>query len=259
MQVFAFANQKGGVAKTTSAVTLAAGLARRNHRVLLVDLDPQGQAALLLGLPKEPGVYRFFGLEEPLADLVRPARPHLDLLPGDKSSEKVKRQLTFLENKNTILQEHLQGCGYEVVILDLAPSLDILHLNGLAASDWVIIPTRLDRLSIDGVQEILLTLAELSRAGKCYRGYTILPTFFERSTKETLLQFRELANTFSGHLWPPIPQDAAVRSVSAQGKTLWEVPRATPAVKGIKSGRSYLGGYLQVLDRMEELLDGQEK
>lgn len=258
MRIIAFANQKGGVGKTTCAVTLATGLARKKMRVLLIDLDPQGQAALSLGLPKSPGLYRFLSLEEPLENVIVPARPCLDLLPGDKLTEKVKRQIALMDFRQTILSDHLAGLEYAAVLLDLAPSLDVLHLNGLVASDWVVIPTRLDMLSIDGVKEILLTMAELSRNGKCYRGYSILPTFFERTTKETLVQFRELVQTFGAHVWPPIPQDASVRAASAQGKTLWEAGRSSSALQGFKSGRQFQGGFNQVLERLLEVI-GDEK
>ena len=256
MRIIAFANQKGGVGKTTSAVTLAAGLARRKLRVLLVDLDPQGQAALSLGFSKSDGLYRFLSLEDPLETVLLRARTNLDLLAGDKSSEKVKRQIALMDFRQTILSDHLNGLDYDAVLLDLAPSLDVLQLNGLVASDWVVIPTRLDRLSIDGVKEILFRMAELSQAGKCYRGYSILPTFFERSTKETLIQFRELVETFGEHVWPPIPQDVSVRAASGRGVTLWESGHASSALLGFKNGRQFQGGYMQTLDRLLEVLHG---
>ena len=259
MRVIAFANQKGGVGKTTCAVTLADGLARKKLRVLLIDLDPQGHAALSLGFQKSAGLYHFLSLEEPLENLLVHARPNLDLLPGDKLTEKVKHQIALMDFRKTILSDHLTGLDYDAVILDLAPSLDVLHINGLSASDWVVIPTRLDMLSIDGVKEVLLTMAELSQGGKCYRGYSILPTFFERTTKETLSQFRELVQTFSGHVWPPIPQDASVRAASAQGKTLWETSRNTSALLGFKNGRQFQGGFNQVLERLLEVIRDEKK
>jgi len=259
MKLFSFANQKGGVGKTTTAVTLAAGLAQNKLRTLLVDLDPQGHVALSFGLEKSPALYRFLCLAEPLTDTVLNVRPRLDILCGDKTTEKIKRQITRMEFQESILAEQFSGAEYDVILLDMAPSLDVLHLNGLFASDWVVIPTRLDLLSLDGVKEILATMAEISSRGHRYRGYSILPTFFERTTRETLTQFQELTRLFGSHVWPPIPQDAHVREVSAAGKTLWETSRGSAAITGFKSGRQFLGGYKQVLERMLEVIHDENE
>lgn len=259
MKIVAVANQKGGVGKTTTAVTLAAGLARHRLRTLLVDLDPQGHVALSFGLPKTNALYRFLALAEASGELTQTIRPNLDLLCGDSSTEKVKRQITRMEFQDSILLERLSECAYDVILLDLAPSLDVLHRNGLFASDWVILPTRLEKLALDGVKEVVLQLSEFSQAQKCNRGYSILPTFFDRIPRDTLVQFRELTQTFGNHVWPPIPQDAQVREAVATGKTLWELPRSTPALEGFKSGRQWLGGYRQVLERLLEVLNGKKE
>jgi len=256
MKVFAFANQKGGVGKTTSAVTLADGLSRHKIKTLLIDLDPQGHLALSFGLDKSPGLYRLICLDEPLEKVVVNIRPHLDLVAGDKQTEKVKRQITLSDFRENILSDLLADAPYDAVLLDLAPSLDVLHLNGLIASDWVIIPTRPDALAVDGVKEILTTMAEVEQSGHRYQGYSILPTFFDRTTRETLLQFQELASAFGEHLWPPIPQDTRVRETAAYGKTLWEYSPASTAMTGYREGRQKLGGYKQVLARMLEVLNG---
>ncbi len=259
MHIIALANQKGGVGKTTSAVTLAAGLARQRKKTLLLDLDPQGHVALSFGMQKTNSLYRFLALAEPLEELVLHERPNLDILPGNSSTEKVKRQFTRMEFQDSILFERLEDCGYEVVVLDLAPSLDVLHRNGLFASDWVILPTRLEKLSIDGVKEGLLLLYELEQQKKCNRGYSILPTFFDRIPRDSLVQFRELTRLFGAHVWPPIPQDAQVREAVAAGKTLWDLPRSTPALDGFKTGRQLLGGYRQVLERLLEVIDAKKE
>ena len=256
MKVFAFANQKGGVGKTTSAVTLADGLSRHKIKTLLIDLDPQGHLALSFGLDKSPGLYRLICLDEPLEKVVVNIRPNLDLIAGDKQTEKVKRQITLSDFRENILSDLLANAPYDAVLLDLAPSLDVLHLNGLIAADWVIIPTRPDALAVDGVKEILTTMAEVEQSGHRYQGYSILPTFFDRTTRETLLQFQELASTFGEHLWPPIPQDTRVRETAAYGKTLWEYSPASTAMTGYREGRQKLGGYKQVLARLLEVLNG---
>jgi len=254
--IFAFANQKGGVGKTTTAVTLADGLARLNKRTLLVDLDPQGHLALSFGLEKSPGLYRLICLDEPLAGVVVPLRPNLDLVPGDKQTEKVKRQITLADFRETILSDLLTNSGYDAVLLDMAPSLDVLHINGLIAADWVVIPTRLDALAVDGVKEILTTMAEISRNGHLYRGYSILPTFFDRTTRETLIQFEEITRVFGVNVWPPVPQDTRVRETAAYGQTLWEYSPNSTSIEGFRDGRQRLGGYRQVLGRMLEVIDG---
>lgn len=256
MIIFAFANQKGGVGKTTTAVTLADGLARMGKRSLLVDLDPQGHLALSFGLEKSPGLYRLVCLDEPLEEVVQHIRPNLDLVAGDKQTEKVKRQITLADFRETILSDLLRGSDYEVVLLDMAPSLDVLHINGLIAADWVVIPTRLDALAVDGVKEILTTLAEIGRSGHKYRGYSILPTFFDRTTRETLLQFEEITRVFGANVWPPVPQDTRVRETAAYGQTLWEYSPDSSSVEGYVEGRQHLGGYRQVLGKMLEVIDG---
>jgi chromosome partitioning protein len=248
MIIFAFANQKGGVGKTTTAVTLADGLARLKQRTLLVDLDPQGHLALSFGLEKSPGLYRWVCQSEPIEAVKVEIRPHLDLVPGDKQTEKVKRQITLSDFRET---------DYDVVLLDLAPSLDVLHLNGLIAADWVVIPTRPDALAVDGVKEILTTMAEIARSGHRYRGYSILPTFFDRTTRETFLQFQDLAKTFGEHVWPPVPQDTRVRETAAYGKTLWEYAPHSTSIEGYSDGHQRLGGYRQVLGRMLEVINGR--
>lgn len=255
MLIFAFANQKGGVGKTTTAVTLADGLSRFNLRTLLVDLDPQGHLALSFGLEKSPGLYRLICEDEPLAEVALNLRPNLDLVPGDKQTEGVKRRITLSDFRETILKDILQKSNYDVILLDMAPSMDVLHLNGLIAADWVVIPTRMDALAVDGVKEILTTMAELTQNGHRYRGYSILPTFFDRTTRETLIQFEEITKVFGANVWPPIPQDTRVRETAAYGQTLWEYSPDSAAVEGFIENKLHLGGYRQVLGKMLEVIN----
>ncbi len=251
MRILTIANQKGGVGKTTTAVTIAHGLAIAGLRTLLVDLDPQGHVAFSLGLPKEPGFYRLIVDEEPPDKVIVPARENLEIIPGDKRTEKAKRTIVVSNFPTEAITCALKDVEQDVVILDLAPSLDVLHVSALMASDWVLIPTRLDAMAVDGVNEVLRSMGEVVERGRRL-GYSILPTFFDRTTHETVVQFQTLVETFKERVWPPIPQDTRAREAPAYGKTLWEYCPQSPVVSGF--GEEHVGGYVSTMSRLMEVL-----
>ena len=255
MKIFSFANQKGGVGKTTTAVTLAAGLAMHDYHTLLIDLDPQGHVAFSFGQEKSAGLFRCVVGGELLERVAITVRPNLDILSSDKRTEQVKRHITLSDFRENVMVDLLKNNRYDVVLMDMAPSLDVLHINGLVASNWVIIPTRLDAMAVDGVREILLTMAEVARRGYPFDGYCILPTFFDRTTRETLVQFQEIVKAFGRRVWPPIPQDTRTREAPAFGKTLWEYTPNSTVMLGYSNGHTRLGGYQQILKRMMEVIN----
>ena len=258
--VLAIANQKGGVGKTTTAVTLAHGMATQGIRTLLIDLDPQGHVAECLGLDKAPGLFQLIVQEKPLSEVVIEARPNLYIVPGDKSTEKVKRYLSSGgQSSAKVFEETLRDVPYQVVLFDCAPSYDILHIAALVSSNLLLIPTKLDHLATDGVNEILHSAAELRRSGESKISLiAVLPTFFERVTKETSEQLHTLADQFGKLVWPPIPDDVRARESVAYGKTLWEYATWSACIVGYArkegTGGGGVGGYKSTLERVMSVL-----
>jgi chromosome partitioning protein len=254
--ILAILNQKGGVAKTTTAVTLASGLARTGHRVLLVDLDTQGNVADSLGLAHSDDLRRLISpdLACSLQKAIAPSGvKDLDVIRSDKSTTALKQTLAGVTLREYILADGLQNSGYDVIVLDCAPSVDLLHFAALVAADYLLIPTRLDKLAVNGVRDALQTLVALKRISHCQVA-GILPTFYERVTLESHEQLIHLAQTFGKLVWPPIPQDTQCRVASRIGKTLWEHEPNTKAIVGYEQGNRQVGGYNQVLERITEIV-----
>lgn len=251
MITIAFANQKGGVGKTTTAVTLGHALAILGYKTLIIDTDPQGHIAIALGHRKSAGLYRWIVDDDPLEKVAIEARINLWIVPGDKSTEKAKRYLVASDFRESAFQVRLAEIehDYEMVLIDMAPSLDVLHVASLVACDWMVVPTRLDYLAVDGVNEVLRTFGEINRHGGQAQGYSIIPTFFERSTRETLYQFNALVKTFGAAVLAPVPTDTKAREAAAHGLTLWEyAPRSTALI----GYNGYGGGYMSILSSLLE-------
>jgi chromosome partitioning protein len=256
------ANQKGGTGKTTTAVTLAHGLAQEGRRVLIVDTDVQGHVSKALGLQKMPGVSQLVRWYQGLDDLlVVQGRTNLNIIPSDKSTEAAKRILAGVDFREQVLATALEELGshYDVVVIDCAPSVDVLHVAALVAGDWLVVPTKLDYLAVDGVREVLGSLAALKkRRVSAPQVLGILPTFYDRTTNETLAQLKRLVNAFGNKVLPPIPVDTKLREAPAYGETVWEYAPKTRSVVGVSlngKGRK-AGGYVQFLERVKAVLDG---
>jgi chromosome partitioning protein len=256
--IFTILNQKGGVGKTTTAVTLGHGLALRGFRVLIVDLDVQGHVATSLGLEKAPDLRRLLSERQELHRCATQARENLYVIRSDHTTEAAKRDLVQAYFSEQILAKSLENSyyDYDVVLVDTAPSLDILQVAAIVAGDFLLIPSRLESLSMDGINEALRTYAEISMAGATRSsGYRVIPTFFDRVTRESSHQLHQLAATFGEKCWPPVPADTKAREAPAFGESLYEYAPATPALIGYAiNGSKKLGGYNQILNRLVTLM-----
>ncbi|MFN2196263.1 MAG: ParA family protein [Anaerolineales bacterium] len=259
MIVLAVVNQKGGVGKTVTSVNVAHGLAMRGYRTLVIDLDPQGNVADCLGLPAGNDLYQllFPGIYAPLGSVTHATgRENLDIVRSDKTSVNLKVAIGSIADRprEYLLDEALQDAHYDVVVLDCAPSVDILHTLAVVAAHYLLIPSRLDQLAVKGVRDMLTTLKSLARISTCELG-AIIPTFYDRTTKESYLQLKHLVEAFREYVWPPIPRDVVCRESTRFGQSLWEYSPKTRSLIGYEDRSGHLiGGYQQVVDRVEEVL-----
>jgi chromosome partitioning protein len=168
-RVISIANQKGGVGKTTTAVNLGASLAVSEKRTLLIDCDPQANTTSALGFPKDPArrtLYQTLVLGEPIERVTIDAKVEgLDLIPSDRNLVGAAVELVSMGDREYKLRAAIQGIrdNYEYILIDCPPSLDLLTLNALAASDSVLVPIQCEYLALEGVSELLDTLMRLRR------------------------------------------------------------------------------------------------
>jgi len=166
-RIFCIANQKGGVGKTTTTVNLAAGLARVGQRVLVVDLDPQGNATMGSGIDKrklELSIYDVLLESASIAEaLQKSAKGGYDVLGANRELSGAEVELVALERRNERLRDALTGivADYDFVLIDCPPSLSLLTLNGLCSAHGVIVPMQCEYFALEGLSDLVNTIKQV--------------------------------------------------------------------------------------------------
>ena len=229
MQVWAIANQKGGVGKTTTVVTLAGLLAEVGYSVLMVDLDPHGSLTSYFHYDPDEldhSVYDLFVTQNDVTAkqvnslLCKTSVEQIQLMPASTAMATLERRA--IQHQGLGLQvakalRHLQG-RYDYVLIDSPPVLGVLMVNALAACNHLIVPTQTEFLALKGLERMIRTISMINRARKKKLSYTIIPTFYDRRTQASVSCLRELNKCYPDELSSAvIPIDTKFRNASMKG------------------------------------------
>ena len=227
-RIISVLNFKGGTGKTTTVVNLGMALALRGHRVLAIDLDPQGSVASSLGVTDYQA-----SLSEVLLgsvdwpDAVARARVRFDIIPSDRQLAEAEHILIEQQASSNVLARRLQGlteAGYEYVLLDCAPSINIMSESALYLSRETFVPVSMEYLALVGAREVIIEVLRARRlmAGQAARVALVIPSFYyvrHRKSRDTLAMLQE---HFPGMVSDPIRASVRLSEAPSHRQTIFE-------------------------------------
>ena len=233
-RTIAIANQKGGVAKTTTVASLGTALAEQGRKVLLVDLDAQSCLTFSMGIDPESvelSVHDVLLGRVGAAMAILPTEDGVDLLPATIELAGTEAQLLSRPGREYVLRTALAEVSqaYDAVLLDCSPSLGVLTLNALTAADEVLIPLQCEMLSHRGVGQLLDTIQDVQRIlNPGLRVLGVLPTMFDGRTNHARAVLADVSGRYGlTVLEPPIPKSVRFAEAPAAGRSVLATARRT--------------------------------
>lgn len=231
-------NQKGGVAKTTTSINIAAGLAIADKKVLLLDLDPQGQVATYF--PQKEYKKDMFELLTNGADVnecISHIGKNFDIIASRKEMREAESLLYKALNGTAVLKKKLDALkGYDYVIMDCPPSVGILTQNALYFCDEVMIPTLLEPLAIDSAKKLMRFISDFSKqTGHSIRVSRIVPTMYDRRNRISTTMLNELRNEFYQKVSDPIRVNSKLREAPRSQRSIFMYAPSSSGAKDYKA------------------------
>lgn len=223
--IIAFANQKGGVGKTTTAINIGASLAAIKKRVLLIDLDPQGNAGTGLGFVRASHRQSVYGVIMGTAtaadNILTTAVPNLHLMPSSMALAGADVDMLDVENREYRLRDALAAISehYDYILLDCPPSLGFVTLNALCAATSVIIPLQCEFFALEGISQLVATIEEVKKKwNPDLRILGVLLTMYEKRYAQTHQAEADVRNTFGDAVFQTVvPRNVRVSEAPSHG------------------------------------------
>ena len=264
MKIWTISNQKGGVGKTTTAVSLGGLLAEQGQRVLLLDLDPQGSMTSYFRLNPDAMEHSVYSLFEARANgtdiqllevlLQDTGVAGLSLMPASTAMATLDRQLGARGGMGLVIKQALSRLQqqFDYVLMDCPPMLGMLMVNALAACEQLLIPVQTEFLALKGLERMLHTLQMIGHSIGSELPYIVIPTFFDRRTRASIDALRAMRDQHGEHLWMRlIPVDTQFREASRAGLP---INLYNPQARGTVAYASLLRWLLQAQEPLAEAM-----
>lgn len=258
--IISVVNQKGGVAKTTTAINLSAALGQRGKKVLLVDLDPQGNATSGIGIDKKSLTLTTYdvimGNVRPAEAVLKTDYKNLSVIPATQTLAEAEIRLAAFENKTLQLKKALLQIKdeFDIIIVDCLPSLGVLALNGLTSCDRIIIPMQCEPYSLEGVAELLSTVKRIKKSGN--KGLQIMGIVFTMLDKRLTVN-REVMQSIKSN-FPAntifnteIPRNVRISEAPSHGEPITYYDSES---KGAKAYKKLAGEVLKRCETAQNML-----
>ena len=235
MRKISIINQKGGVGKTTTAISIASGLAKQGKKVLLIDLDPQGNVASSLWIKAQYTLYDMLidGVD-PYKCMTRTSE-NFDVITSDSSLHKAELVLSGQPNREMVLKRSLDSINsydYDYIFLDCPPTLNLLNYNALIYSDEAFVPVSTDYLGMEGLRKMLDIIKQIKDVFDHEIIISaVIPTMFDKKSKiarETLL---EIQQGFNGEVTEPIRVNTKLKEAPKNGKSIFDYNKSANGAK----------------------------
>lgn len=251
-------NQKGGTGKTTTSVSLAAGLARAGKKVLLIDCDSQGHVGVSLGVSSARSVYHLLVENAPVKDCAVSVEPNLDVIVSNETLASAEVFLARQEgSRDRLLRQRLQNAvGYDYILVDCAPSLSLMTMNALTLAEGILVPVSCDYLSLVGVKQILKTVRQVNEIlAHPVKITGVLPTLYDPRNRISDESIATLRTHFGDRVLPPIRVNTRLKEAPSHGQSIFEY---APDSRGAEDYGRLVQWLIESVEGAQDKTDGTQ-